>query len=195
MRSAPGPSRRRGWLGAFALVMLGMAIAFGGTAGLHATNRTEFCISCHEMKDNNFAEYSHTIHAKNRTGVQAGCGDCHVPHEFPDVLWRKIGAVKDIVGHLSGEIDTPERFEQHRLALAQQVWRRMKATDSRECRSCHNVQAMDPELQGKTAQKQHKRLATEGKTCIDCHFGIAHKEPAGAEPADLDAAASAPSGT
>jgi len=61
----------------------------------------------------------------------------------------------------------------------------MKTTDSRECRHCHDTQAMASELQGKTAQKQHLRMAAQGKTCIDCHFGIAHHEPAGGlEPAD-----------
>ena len=171
---------------ALGLVALGIGLAWGGSTALHATNQTGFCISCHEMRDHNYAEYSHTIHARNRTGVVAGCGDCHVPHEFPDVLWRKIGAVKDIAGHLSGTLDSPEAFEAHRLELARQVWQRMKSTDSRECRHCHDSQAMDPELQGKTAQKQHRRLATEGKTCIDCHFGIAHHEPAGGDPSDLD---------
>lgn len=183
---APRRHRGRGLLLALALVVLGMALAWSSSAGLSATNRTEFCISCHEMKDHNFAEYSHTIHARNRTGVKAGCGDCHVPHEFPDVLWRKIGAVNDIVAHLSGRIDTDAAFDAHRLELAQKVWRRMKSTDSRECRNCHDVQAMDPELQGKTAQKQHRRIGVEGKTCIDCHYGIAHHEPGnGAEPADV----------
>ena len=164
--------------------LLGVALSAGGKVALDATNRTEFCISCHEMKAQNFAEYSHTIHARNRTGVKAGCADCHVPHTFPDVLWRKIGAANDVWQHLMGKIDTPEKFEAHRAELAHKVWRRMKETDSRECRSCHDAGAMLADLQGKTAQKQHKRLQTDGKTCIDCHYGIAHKEPGG-EPADV----------
>jgi nitrate/TMAO reductase-like tetraheme cytochrome c subunit len=28
-------------------------------------------------------------------------------------------------------------------------------------------------------------MVTEQKTCIDCHFGIAHREPAGIEPDDV----------
>ena len=166
------------------LFVLGVAFAAAGKTALDQTNTVEFCISCHEMKDHNYAEYSHTIHARNRTGVKAGCSDCHVPHELPDLLARKIGAANDVWQHLRGRIDTPESFEAHRLELAQRVWRRMKTTDSRECRHCHDAKAMDPELQGKTAQKQHRRIGTDGKTCIDCHYGIAHKEPAGgADPA------------
>ena len=53
----------------------------GGAAGLAWTNTEEFCIGCHEMRDNVYAEYKGTIHDQNRTGVRAICADCHVPHE------------------------------------------------------------------------------------------------------------------
>ena len=55
-------------------------IFWGGfNTALEMTNREEFCISCHEMKDNVYAEYKNTIHYQNRTGVRATCPDCHVP--------------------------------------------------------------------------------------------------------------------
>ena len=164
---------------AIVLMLIGGLIFVGGKMSYDRTNTIEFCTSCHEMKNNNFEEYSHTIHAMNRTGVKATCADCHVPHEFVDTMVRKFMAANDVFHHLMGTIDTREKFEEHRLELAKRVWKRMKETDSRECRNCHDVKAMDPEKQGKTAQKQHKRLATGERTCIDCHFGIAHKEPEG----------------
>lgn len=170
---------------AIILMAIGGLLVIGGKVSLDHTNTLEFCTSCHEMKDNNFAEYSHTIHARNRTGVKATCSDCHVPHEFGDTLVRKVKAANDVFQHFVGRIDTREKFEEHRLELAKRVWLRMKETDSRECRHCHDVAAMAPELQGKTAQKQHQKLVKGGKTCIDCHYGIAHKEPeGGAEPQD-----------
>lgn len=176
---------RHGLIGLL-LVCVGFVLAAGGKSALDHTNTIGFCISCHEMKDHNFAEYSHTIHARNRTGVKAVCADCHVPHELPDLLARKVNAANDVWQHMVGRIDTPESFEAHRLELAQRVWQRMKSTDSRECRNCHDTTAMVADLQGKTAQKQHRRIASEGKTCIDCHYGIAHKEPAGgADPSSV----------
>ncbi len=51
----------------------------------------------------------------------------------------------------------------------------MKATDSRECKNCHNFNTMKPEAQKKRARKQHANAQEEGLTCIDCHKGIAHK--------------------
>jgi cytochrome c-type protein NapC len=173
-------------LEAVALIIFGGILVVGGEVALEHTNTLEFCISCHEMKDNNFEEYSHTIHARNRSGVKAICSDCHVPHEFVDLVVRKFIAGNDLIQHFSGRIGSKEKFEEHRLELAKRVWLRMKETDSRECRNCHDVKAMDPEMQGKTAQKQHKKLADGSRTCIDCHYGIAHKEPAGgAEPQDV----------
>jgi cytochrome c-type protein NapC len=172
---------------AIVLMVIGALLVTGSKVALDHTNTIEFCISCHEMKDNNFAEYSHTIHARNRTGVKAICSDCHVPHEFIDTMIRKIGASNDVLQHFTGKIDTKEKFEAHRLEMAKKVWLRMKTTDSHECRNCHDVNAMDSEMQGKTAQTQHKKfLLTGKKTCIDCHYGIAHKEPAGGvEPQDV----------
>ncbi|MBF0611338.1 MAG: NapC/NirT family cytochrome c, partial [Magnetococcales bacterium] len=64
-----------------------------------------------------------------------------------------------------------------RWELANNVWKNMKERDSKECRFCHQFEAMDLEKQDRTAAKKHGRAMEEGKTCIDCHKGIAHEEP------------------
>ena len=101
--------------------------------------------------------------------------------EITDTMIRKINAANDVFQHFMGKIDSREKFEAHRLELARNVWKRMKESDSRECRNCHDIQAMAPEMQGRTAQKQHLKARDGSKTCIDCHYGIAHHEPAGGE--------------
>jgi cytochrome c-type protein NapC len=55
----------------------------------------------------------------------------------------------------------------------------MKVTDSHECRNCHKSDQMSLELQTPRAQARHTKAKAEGLTCIDCHFGIALKEPEG----------------
>jgi cytochrome c-type protein NapC len=188
-------SNRKKWATIFAieslaLILLGGVVFAGGKTAVDQTNTLEFCTSCHEMKDNNYEEYKATIHARNRTGVKTTCSDCHVPHGFIDTTIRKVKAANDVFQHFAGTIDTKEKFEDRRLELAKRVWLRMKETDSKECRNCHDVNSMDPEKQGKTAQKQHLKLGNGSKTCIDCHFGIAHKEPqGGTEPSDVMAKA------
>lgn len=167
------------FLGVFASIFLIVA----GAAGLAWTSTEEFCISCHEMKNNVYAEFKGTIHDQNRTGVRAICPDCHVPRAVGPLLLRKVQATMELYGHfITHKIDTKEKFEANRHELATRVWTRMKSTDSLECRNCHKFNGMSHELQSPKAQKQHAKMATEKVTCIDCHFGIAHTEPAGPGP-------------
>ena len=149
----------------------------GFNTALEMTNREEFCISCHEMKDNVYAEYKNTIHYQNRTGVRATCPDCHVPKDWGPKMVRKIQASNEVLHKVLGTIDTPEKFEAKRHELAQHEWDRMKRTDSRECRNCHNFTYMDYAEQNKRSSATHQQAFNEGKTCIDCHKGIAHKLP------------------
>lgn len=171
-------------IGLGAIVIAGVLMA-GGAAGLAWTNTEKFCISCHEMRDNVYAEYEDTIHDKNRTGVRAICSDCHVPREPGPMLVRKVRATFELYGHLIGRIDTKEKFEAHRYEMAKRVWVRMKQTDSLECRNCHNDQKVSTELQSEKARNRHEKGREESKTCIDCHFGIAHTEPEGPGPQSL----------
>ena len=144
---------------------------------METSNTETFCISCHEMEENVFREYKNTIHYTNRTGVRATCPDCHVPKEWHHKVVRKIQASNELLHKALGSIDTPEKFEAKRLKLAQHVWKVMKETDSRECRNCHNYEYMDFTEQGRRAVNQHSHGLNEGKTCIDCHKGIAHQLP------------------
>jgi len=153
-------------------------IFWGGfNTAMEMTNNEEFCISCHEMNDNVYQEYKNTIHYSNRTGVRATCPDCHVPKEWHHKVVRKIQATNELYHKALGTIDTREKFLEHRLELAENVWRAMEKTDSRECRNCHNYDYMDFTEQGRRAVAQHSEGLEKDKTCIDCHKGIAHELP------------------
>ena len=90
---------------------------------------------------------------------------------------RKIQASNELLHKALGTIDTREKFESKRLELAKHVWKAMEDTDSRECRNCHNFDFMDFGEQGRRAVKAHAEGLDAGKTCIDCHKGIAHELP------------------
>ena len=144
---------------------------------LEITNTEKFCISCHEMRENVYKEYQSTIHYANRTGVRATCPDCHVPKEWGYKIVRKIQASNELWHKLLGSIDTREKYNAKRLALAQNEWARMKDNDSRECRNCHDYNYMDFSEQGRRAHAQHTKGFSEAKTCIECHKGVAHLLP------------------
>lgn len=162
---------------------LGGAVIAASGAALHATGTEEFCISCHEMKTHAYGEFKDTIHDKNRAGVRATCPDCHIPKELGPMLVRKVEAVREVYGHFTGMLDTPEKYEKHRYDMAKREWIRLKKNDSAECRNCHKEAAFSE--QSERAQSRHAKGKAEGKTCIDCHAGIAHTEPDGPGPADL----------
>ncbi len=162
------------------LGVLAMAGIVGGfTTAVEATNTIEFCTSCHDMSYN-FEEYKKTIHYSNPSGVRAVCSDCHVPKKnWFSEMHRKLVASADVWAEIVGSIDTREKFEAKRMEMAKREWARMKESDSIGCRNCHSFDSMDIEAQAKGARNQHTQaaLAESGKTCIDCHKGIAHKLP------------------
>lgn len=152
--------------------------AWGGfNTFMEATNTMDFCVSCHEMRDTVYQEYQKSPHYTNRSGVRATCPDCHVPKEWGPKLLRKMQATNELFHHFRGTIDTPEKFEAKRAELAEHVWATMKANDSHECRNCHSWDAMDPHKQTARAQEKMAEGRKQGKTCIECHQGIAHTLP------------------
>lgn len=164
-------------IGAAATFFITGIIFWGGfNTVMEATNSLEFCISCHEMKDTVYQEYVQSAHYANRSGVRAICSDCHVPHQWTYKIIRKIQATNELYHKVVGTVDTPEKFEAKRIELAKRVWTTMKSTDSRECRNCHAFEAMSKDAQKNTAWRRHSTATEKGKTCIDCHKGIAHKD-------------------
>lgn len=166
-----------------ALVLLGAVLGSAGIVGTQlmvaATGTNEFCGgACHSMKwvAN---EYKQSGHFANRTGVQAGCHNCHIPHSYPELLWYKAKAgTKDAIGEMRGVISTEEKFKKERTRMAKLVWAEFRENDSANCRTCH---IFTPEVLAKQkefAQKMHAGRKAENKTCIDCHTGIAHETPA-----------------
>ncbi len=161
----------------FGGILAGVLFWGGFNWAMELTNTESFCTSCHEMKENVFAEYRSTVHYSNKSGVRASCPDCHVPKDWQHKIVRKIQASNELYHHFLGTVSTPDKFNAKRTQLARNEWKRMKTTDSRECRNCHKFDYMDYTLQEPRASKTHQEALTAGKTCIDCHRGIAHKLP------------------
>ena len=159
-------------------LFLAGVVAWGGfNWSLELTNTERFCLSCHEMRQFVFAEYKGTAHDANRSGVRATCPDCHVPREWIHKVVRKVRATNELFHWLTGSIAARERFEARRLTLARHVWSSMKASNSRECRNCHDISAMSAKAQEPQARIMHELASRWRMTCIDCHKGIAHSLP------------------
>lgn len=165
------------WSILFAGMVSGVILWGGFSAVLEATNSMTFCISCHEMRDTVYQEYKQTVHYLNPSGVRATCADCHVPRPWIYKMVRKLKSTTELYHKAVGTINTPAKFEARRLHMAERVWESMRASDSRECRNCHEFNSMDPGEQNIFAREQHALAREQGATCIDCHGGIAHELP------------------
>ena len=173
-------------IGAFGMFFFGAMAVIGSEVMIHLTGSEDFCASaCHSMKTFTTPEWKDSPHYSNPSGVRATCSDCHIPHVYPQLLIVKAKAgVRDAYYELTGKINTREKYEAHRAEMAERVWAYMKATDSRECRSCHKEEHFALPEQGwvrgnflPEAVMGHESARETGETCIDCHKGIAHKTP------------------
>ncbi|HVA54397.1 MAG TPA: NapC/NirT family cytochrome c [Gammaproteobacteria bacterium] len=177
------PSHRWFLLGLPVGALLAFVIGVGFTAGvlhpaLEYSESDAFCTSCHEMQIP-YAQFQHSFHYSNEFGIRPTCADCHVPPGLGPGLLAHLEASRDAWGHLTGIINTPAKFEQNKLRMAQIVWKDLKENDSVTCRRCHSFAAMALDKQSREAAKHHspEYIAKTGKTCIDCHKGVAHELP------------------
>jgi cytochrome c-type protein NapC len=169
----------------FALILACVVLTLGSVAvydfAMASTSTDEFCISCHEIRENTWPQFQESLHFNNRSGVNATCADCHIPVAFIPKMVRKIQASREVWGHFVGVIDTPEKYAAHAPAMKAREVARLRANDSLECRNCHDRERMLMALQSAKAREYHGSAAEQGKTCIDCHRGIAHPENLGEE--------------
>ncbi len=119
----------------------------------------EDCESCHTVQA---SEFQASVHYINRSGVQAGCNNCHA--------FQK---------HKDGK-KTSKAVKKARLDMAMDEWKRMGKNESKECKSCHSPMAMDLAKQEPRSVARHEESFDAGESsCIDCHKGISHHLPAG----------------
>ncbi|MEE4639176.1 MAG: NapC/NirT family cytochrome c [Wenzhouxiangella sp.] len=166
-------------LGAGVLVIVGVVVGIAGwqtkMTVIDVTSTTAFCTSCHEMEAFVLPAVAQGVHWNNASGVRAECKDCHVPKEYFPKMGVKINAgLVELPSHFMGKLGTEEKYNSHRSEMAHSVWEDMRANDSRECRNCHEWEAMAEADQSRPAWMLHQRAQEQGQTCIDCHDGVAH---------------------
>ena len=117
------------------------------------------CESCHTVQA---SEFQASVHYINRSGVQAGCNNCHADQKHKSAA------------------KTSKVVKKNRIDMAKSEWKRLEANDSKECKSCHSHMAMDLAKQEPRSVARHEESFDKGDTsCINCHKGISHHLPAG----------------
>ena len=164
------------------LVTVGLMVGAIGVIGtqvmVHVTGTDQFCgTACHSMQWV-AKEHQQSIHGASRTGMRATCHDCHIPRDYPELLWYKAAAgTKDVIGEIRGVISTEDKFRQQRMHMANLVWVEYKSNDSRACRGCHEFSSDVLAKQQDTVRALHAPTLDGRATCIDCHKGVGHAAP------------------
>jgi nitrate/TMAO reductase-like tetraheme cytochrome c subunit len=124
-----------------------------------------FCgTACHVMEINVFKELKESKHWNTPTGVRALCANCHVDGRLTYAMMQHFVGTGELFVWLTHDLDKPGAFEQLRPAAADRVRFEMIENDSRNCRSCHIMEAIKPKrIRG---QKQHEEALETGITCI-----------------------------
>lgn len=148
-----------------------LAVVFGGEAAL---STEEFCTSCHSMSYPQ-EELKQSTHY-GALGVNPGCKDCHIPQGIENfhlaVYTHIVDGARELYLELVNDYSTLEKFNERRLIMAHDARMNLKKWDSITCRTCHK----NPDPPGESAQAEHKKMETEGATCIDCHQNLVHEE-------------------
>jgi nitrate/TMAO reductase-like tetraheme cytochrome c subunit len=176
-------SRKYWWLPDFITRHVLIALVLGGIAGIgfmvflmefdHYTSSEAFCTTCHSM-ELTAEPYRESKHYLPVSGVRASCGDCHVSPGVFAATWDHFLGAKDLFRQTFGaDYDDPVVNALHlpEAAFSAREW--FRRNDSHTCRRCHVQEA----IVGKRADTLaiHKE-DTKGKTCIDCHINLVHRE-------------------
>jgi cytochrome c-type protein NapC len=186
-----GGGGRRSWLGrargairGYPLLFILLALVVGAIVAVPTTeavdryfSTNQFCAqTCHVMTATVAKEFEESPHWDTATGVRPSCADCHVSEGLTMATWDHFVGTRELVAFAFRGIRTPEAFEAERADAAHRVRMKMLGNDSRNCRSCHVMAAIQPERT--RGQRQHAQALESGTTCIACHYNLVHKDVA-----------------
>jgi len=151
--------------------VLALVLSFGVIGGEKYLSSDGACLSCHSMSYN-AKELRDSSHY-GALGVNPGCQDCHLPPNFfLRVESHVVDGARALIGEFNRDLSTKENFDKYRAEYAHNARINIKKWDSASCRACHK----EPRPSSDEAALEHKKMKTEGKTCIDCHQNLVHEK-------------------
>lgn len=159
------------WLKYIAALFIAPLILKGLDKELGPIDSNWPCTSCHSMKPF-FEEYKTSVHYFGRSGVKAGCVNCHVKGGSLVSVSGATLLIKDTYKEIFKPVKNREDAEARRPEMAKRVRDHLIETRSGVCFGCHVEDAINPTKdRGKNA---HESMKEKGKTCIECHFNLVH---------------------
>lgn len=162
---------KQGWKAILGTAIVTLAVIFGAIGGDRFFSSDKFCLSCHSMSYV-YKELKESPHF-GALGLNPECQDCHLPPQFIQRMQSHIvDGTRGLIGEFKDNLSTVENFDKYRAKYAHNSRINIKKWDSSPCRTCHK--ASKPS--GDKAKAEHKKMETEGVTCIDCHQNLVHKD-------------------
>lgn len=162
---------REGWRLMMGTAAVTLVLVFGAVWGDRFFSSNTFCLSCHSMSYA-YEELKESPHF-GALGADPECQDCHLPPQFVKrVRSHIVDGTRALIGEFRHDLSTIENFDKHRAEYAHTSRLNLKKWNSSPCRTCHRASRSSSEK----AKAEHKRMETEGVTCIDCHQNLVHKE-------------------
>ncbi len=129
------------------IILAVFVVLAAGTAFQVVEAQASTCNICHEMK-----YFYDTYNNSTHPASSVTCIDCHTEPGVQGYVDQKVGAVKELVSHLTGEFVMPINTN---LLISNAV-----------CQKCH-----DGNLFGAVDHATH---VSNGITCQNCHENVAH---------------------
>ncbi len=164
------------------------ATSFGPRWSSSSASQDGPCLGCHE--NNTQADWQHSLHMLNNLT----CVTCHDIHSDVDrVLFNDLQAEVCTMCHKAqkkgvhglGEDlrEDPPCSSCHNPHNHESAQPQMQSNQSMGCRHCHDLAAIaDNPLVSTKARNYHRAMQQPGRTCLDCHQGIAHAPTDSAPP-------------
>lgn len=164
-----GP-RNKQWKGIVITAVLTLIVVIVFLRVEHFLGSTSFCLSCHSMTYND-KELKESTHY-GALGVNPECRDCHLPPGFfGEMKSHLFDGARSVLGEFRHDLSTVEKFNEHRAEFAHNARINLKKWNCSTCRKCHK----NPQPASASAMAAHKKMETEGATCIDCHQNLVHR--------------------
>ncbi len=154
-------------------VCVGLLCLILVSKSFQSTSSTEFCMSCHEMK-NYKDELEKSSHAVDKDKKPIQCKHCHIPDELTHkyLATKLLFGIKDMAVHYLGD---PENLDRRQM---QNFARRFIPDEN--CLGCHQdlyKDAKDKKISeiGRLAHDAYSgKNGNTKRNCAGCHFNMAH---------------------
>jgi len=151
-------------------IIIALILFVSVNAALVPTSKSAFCGEvCHQEMAEVYASWQQSPHYNNRTGIEIGCIDCHLPPKdkyFTHLTAKAITGTKDAFHHFKGtEYDAEALRKKVREHMTNEV-----------CLRCHS-KMKDNKFSEMTDLHEGVFYPEEGEEpekCIECHEDAGH---------------------